>query len=137
LIEFGSHTHTHRNFVRRHPYENLKNELMMSKNVIEKETGCPCHHLAWPWGDYEKAWWPLVKEVGYTSAMTTQAGANSSRTSPYGLKRFKVSHEGVNWLHGRMRWHAHAWSASSFALFYGWDRRFKTWLHSETPYSHG
>jgi peptidoglycan/xylan/chitin deacetylase (PgdA/CDA1 family) len=137
LIEIGSHTHTHRNFVRTQLYENLEQELAQSRALIETELKKPCVHLAWPWGDYEAAWWPSVKRTGYETAMTTQAGANTVGTHPYSLKRFKVSRESVEWLAGRMRWNSRALAAQSYALVYGLDRRFKTWLHAESPYSHG
>lgn len=136
LVEVGSHTHTHRHFVRKNPYENLEHELRESKQWIEKEVG-PCHHLAWPWGDYETVWWPLLKKVGYQTAVTTLAGANTVGTSPYALKRFKVGREDLSWLAQRFQWQSRAWAATSFGLFYGWDRRLKTWWNSESPYSHG
>ena len=74
LVEFGSHTHTHRQWTRAQTYENLEQELTVSKQLIEAELKRPCLHLAWPWGDYETAWWPLLEKTGYESAMTTLAG---------------------------------------------------------------
>src|SRR5262249_19047347 len=52
LVSFGSHTHTHRGFVRKEPYQDVEVELRMSKDMIEKNLKTPCRHLAWPWGDY-------------------------------------------------------------------------------------
>jgi len=59
LVTFGSHTHTHRHFIRREPYRNLEEELRQSKTLIEDGLRKPCDHLAWPWGDYETVWLPL------------------------------------------------------------------------------
>ena len=137
LVEFGSHTHTHRHFIRTERYDNLEQELMVSKQLVETELKRPCTHLAWPWGDYETGWWPLLEKTGFQTAMTTQAGANTVGTPPFALKRFKVSREDLEWLAGRCRWNSRALAARSFALMYGWDRRLKTWLHAESPYSHG
>src|SRR5258706_6325871 len=49
LITFGSHTHTHRHFIRKEPYQNLEEELEKSKSLIETHLKTPCRHLAWPW----------------------------------------------------------------------------------------
>jgi peptidoglycan/xylan/chitin deacetylase (PgdA/CDA1 family) len=137
LVEFGSHTHTHRGFVRKQKYSDLEQELRLSKQLIETELKRPCAQLAWPWGDYENEWQGLVAGLGFHSAMTTQAGANMNGTSPYRLKRINVTHPEVPWLAGRVRWASHAIAARGFGWMYGWDRRFKTWLHAESPYSHG
>ena len=51
LVTFGSHTHTHRHFVRRERYGNLEEELSKPKELIESMLKQPCDQLAWPWGD--------------------------------------------------------------------------------------
>ena len=137
LVEFGSHTHTHRHFVRKELFSNVEEELRLSKQLIEAELKRPCLHLAWPWGDYEKNWWPTLEKVGFETAMTTQSGANTVGTNSFALKRLKVGREDLKWFESRCRWNSNALAANTFALTYGWDRRFKTWLHSESPYSHG
>ncbi len=137
LVEIGSHTRTHRHFVRKEPYRDLADELAGSKARIEKETGRPCRHLAWPWGDYETSWWPMVERAGYQSAVTTLAGANASGTHPFALKRISIRRPGLDWLSARLRWNSTVLAARSFGLVYGWDRRFKVWWNAESPYSHG
>jgi peptidoglycan/xylan/chitin deacetylase (PgdA/CDA1 family) len=137
LVTIGSHTHTHRRFDRKQIYQNLEEELRFSKTLIEREVARPCHHLSWPWGDYDKAWWPLLKEIDYRSAVTTRMGANTLGTLPYALKRFTVSREDLRWLSARVRWTSRAWPAAAFGFFYGWDRRIKSKWHSESPYPHG
>lgn len=137
LVAFGSHTHTHRAWARRKPYENLEAEMAQSKALLESELGQPCRHMAWPWGDYEKAWWPLLERLGYRSAATTRSGANTVGTHPFALQRMTISRESPEWLNARLRWHAAAAAAQGFGFFYAWDRRFKKWARSESPYSHG
>jgi hypothetical protein len=137
LVTFGSHTHTHRHFVRQEPYQNLKEELRQSKTLIETQLKTACEHLAWPWGDYETAWLPLVQKLGYSSAATTLSGANAAGSSAYELRRINVRHGGVDWLKSRLRWNTFALPASGFGMCYGWDRRFKVWWNRESPYSHG
>lgn len=137
LVTFGSHTHTHRQFVRRDPYRDLEQELRQSKTLIEDELLVPCEHLAWPWGDYETKWIPLVKSVGYRSAATTLSGANAPGKNPYALKRINVRKPDLDWFVRRVRRHEQALWADLLGPFNGLDRRFKVWWNHETPYSHG
>ena len=137
LVTFGSHTHTHRHWIRRQEYENLEIELRDSKAMIEEELKRPCYHLAWPWGDYETAWWPMLERLDYRSAVTTRSGANTVGTNPFALQRVRVSRGASEWLLSRLRWHANTWAASGFGLLHGCDRRLKQWVQRESPYSHG
>lgn len=137
LITFGSHTHTHRDFIRAQPYRDLTEELRRSKSLIEEGTGKPCQHLAWPWGDYETLWTQDVSALGYITAATTLGGANGPGTNPLELRRFKVSHESLEWLDRRLLWTTHPLRSRVFGLVYGADKRFKTWRKQESPYSHG
>jgi peptidoglycan/xylan/chitin deacetylase (PgdA/CDA1 family) len=137
LVTFGSHTHTHRHFVRQEPYENLDIELRQSKRLIEEHLGRSCDHLAWPWGDFETAWWKDVRSIGYRTAVTTLSGANTTGTNPLSLKRLKMSRPSVDWFARRLRWSREALPAALVGPFHGLDRRFKSWIQSESPYSHG
>jgi peptidoglycan/xylan/chitin deacetylase (PgdA/CDA1 family) len=137
LVTFGSHTHTHRHFIRSEPYKNLEEELRMSKSLIETNLGKSCDHLAWPWGDYEPAWTELAKKLGYTSISTTKAGANIFGGNPLELKRINVRNAGTEWLRFRLKWNSYSLPASVFGLLHGWDRWLKVWWNNETPYSHG
>ncbi|HVO32356.1 MAG TPA: polysaccharide deacetylase family protein, partial [Elusimicrobiota bacterium] len=137
LIHFGSHTMTHRGFVRRQRYADIDQELRQSKAMIESRTRLPCQDLAWPWGDYERDWLERARAAGYRSAATTRGGSNTVGSNPLELRRINVTHGDASWLAGRNRWQHRAWSASLSGCFQGWDRRFKVWLHDESPYSHG
>jgi peptidoglycan/xylan/chitin deacetylase (PgdA/CDA1 family) len=137
LVTFGSHTHTHRHFVRRETYQNLEEELMRSKELIETQTKKSCEHFAWPWGDYETEWLALVQKIGYHSAATTLSGANVPGSNPYQLKRVNIRRQSTEWLKSRMRWNASALAAAAIGPLYGLDRRFKVWWNKESPYSHG
>jgi len=137
LVQFGSHTHTHRYFIRRSHYENLEMELNNSRDMIASHLNQPCLDLAWPWGDYENSWVSDLQKAGYRSAMTTQAGANTVGTSPFKLHRLGMRHGKLKRLKSYMLWNRYAWSASLIGTFYGMDRRLKQWWKDETPYSHG
>lgn len=137
LISFGSHTHTHRHFVRVEPYRDLRSELTESKMMIEKELGIPCRHLAWPWGDFDNDWMAEVVRLGYRTAATTLAGANAKGTDPLRLKRITMRRGGVESLATRLLWNRWRWSANAIGSFYGLDRRVKVWWNKESPYAHG
>jgi peptidoglycan/xylan/chitin deacetylase (PgdA/CDA1 family) len=134
LVSFGSHTRTHRGFVRRERFRDLGDELRGSKARIEKETGRPCRHLAWPWGDYARSWLGLVRACGYQTAHTTRAGANTIGSDLLQLKRLSVRGGSTGWLQSRLRWNRQAWLAQLVGPLYGLDRRMKVWWKSESPY---
>ncbi len=137
LFTWGSHTQTHRHFVRKEPYQNLEVELAQSKALIESQLGKLCDHLAWPWGDYETDWLPLVKKLGYKSAVTTLAGANAEGSDPLLLRRITMHKGSTEWMAARLRGTQFAWTANALGSVHGLDRRFKVWWNNETPYSHG
>jgi peptidoglycan/xylan/chitin deacetylase (PgdA/CDA1 family) len=137
LVSFGSHTETHRHFKRKERYVDLRQELLGSKKKIDKQLGKSCSHFAWPWGDFQTEWRPLVGECGYRTAVTTLAGANAVGSDPLLLHRLNVSRPTVEWLKSRLAWNHAAWSAAGVGFFYGWDRRLKTWIQKESPYAHG
>lgn len=137
LVEFGSHTHTHRHWVRKTPFETIEQELSQSKRMIEEELSQRCVHLAWPWGEYEISWWPLLQRLGYETAVTTRSGPNTVGTNPLALRRINVSRENLGWFDQKLAWSTRVWPARLIGPWIGLDRRLKTWLHRETPYAHG
>lgn len=137
LVTFGSHTHTHRHFIRGERYQDLEQELGQSKALIEERLGKLCQDLAWPWGDYETGWLPLVKHIGYRSAATVSSGANTLGKDPYALKRIPVRRPDLDWFRRRLFRNQWAVPAALLGPFNGLDRRFKVWWHHETPYAHG
>lgn len=135
LVTFGSHTHSHREWIREDRYNDIEGEMRDSKKMIEDHLGL-CHHLAWPWGDYEDAWDVLLHKFGYVSAVRTSSGANAPGTSPYALQRVAVKRPNAVGLLKRLRWHTDSWSADAFGTLYGLDRRLKNRLYPPSPYSH-
>lgn len=137
LITFGSHTRTHRDFVRKNEFQNLEDELIGSRQIVEEKLSVPCRHFAWPWGDYETSWLPRVQAAGYVSAATTLGGPNVPGSNPFSLRRLNVRQSSTEWLASRLRRNESSLGARVFGLTNGWDRRFKVWWNKESPYSHG
>jgi len=125
LVEIGSHTHSHRDFVRAAGYKDLREELDRSKAEIELHLGRWCGALAWPWGDFEKDWLRLLKPSGYRTAFTVQVGPNMPGIDPYRALRFKVQNGDASWLAARIWMYRHPIMGKAYASLYGLDRKAK------------
>ena len=85
----GAHTVTHPILSRVTP-ERAWREIRDSRTMIESACGIVPRAFAYPNGrvaDYSDAIVDLVKRAGFTCAVTTRFGLNTSRTSPWELHR--------------------------------------------------
>ena len=74
LITIGCHTHSHANLAQE-SFEAAKNDLLYSKNLLEKKLNHDVFHLAYPFGTKNEVGareLKLAKEIGFTTAVTTQ-----------------------------------------------------------------
>lgn len=90
-MAIGSHASSHRPFNRLTDDE-IRSEVMRSKQKIENELGVDCRHFGCPWGvpgrDYRRDVVPvIVKEAGYGSFFTGVRGANFNRADPFEIRR--------------------------------------------------
>lgn len=93
LIDFGGHTHTHP-ILSQCNKEQIKNELLFSKNIIENNLKFKCKFFAYPNGqpeDFNDDVLRCLKDLGYKCAVTTVQGKNSIHDNLYKLKRYPVS----------------------------------------------
>jgi peptidoglycan/xylan/chitin deacetylase (PgdA/CDA1 family) len=72
--------------------EQVTQELVNSKKIVEERLGIKCEHFASPWGAPGRHFLvdrdPLIaQEVGYRSFLTTVRGPNIQGTSPFAIKR--------------------------------------------------
>jgi peptidoglycan/xylan/chitin deacetylase (PgdA/CDA1 family) len=72
-IEIGSHTVTHPDLTACSP-EQVKNELLESKQIIERQTGKEIFSLAYPYGSVNETIKSLAGETGYTYGIATDSG---------------------------------------------------------------
>jgi peptidoglycan/xylan/chitin deacetylase (PgdA/CDA1 family) len=101
-IELGSHGMTHANFDRLDS-ETVSRELAESRQALQQTFNVPVSNFAYPFGIYRPAHVELVKQAGYTSAVTTVEGIDNPDTwDPFQLCRVKISGKD-NWLAFRMR----------------------------------
>ncbi|MBT3595351.1 MAG: polysaccharide deacetylase family protein [Verrucomicrobia bacterium] len=90
-IEIGSHTMTHPNFGKLTTAEK-REELKKSKKMLETRFEIPVKTFAYPFGILQEEDPRLVKESGYSGAVTTESGAfDPIKDNFYLMKRIKVS----------------------------------------------
>ena len=76
LVTFGGHTRRHYALAKLTLAE-AQAEIEMSVRRIERETGKPCRHFSYPYGDVTSAGpreFALVKELGLKTGVTTRKG---------------------------------------------------------------
>jgi peptidoglycan/xylan/chitin deacetylase (PgdA/CDA1 family) len=85
----GAHTVSHP-ILSRVSLERARREILGSRAMIETACGRPPLAFAYPNGgadDYTEAVTCLVREAGFTCAVTTRFGVNTRHTSPWELRR--------------------------------------------------
>lgn len=88
--DFGSHT-------RYHPIlttcdgKTCADEIIIAKAELERLTGKPCRHFAYPNGDYSERELELVRRAGYTTARAVDVGWTSVRSDPFRLRVTRAS----------------------------------------------
>lgn len=91
LVEFGAHTMTHVNLTKVDK-DAAQKEIAQSKEAVEKLTGISCESFAYPYGRYNEQHVQMVKNAGFTTAVTTQkAIAAFDHSNPYTLPRLSIS----------------------------------------------
>jgi len=89
VVELGGHTIDHA-ILSRLSEDQIREQVVRSKERLEDETGCDITLFAYPNGgaaDYTPESIEILKDSGYICACTTLAGVNTSGTSVYELRR--------------------------------------------------
>jgi len=89
-ISFGAHTLTHP-LLTHIPPKQAQNEIHLSKKIIEEQIGKRVITFAYPGGDFDARIKKMVKDAGYSAAVSTIPGYNSSKSNLYMLKRNPIS----------------------------------------------
>jgi peptidoglycan/xylan/chitin deacetylase (PgdA/CDA1 family) len=95
LATLGAHSLSHRSLAQL-PVEAARREIQRSRERIEQETGGPCRHFAYPYGDRSSASlreFALAKEQNFVSAVTTRPGMifPAHAAHPMALPRLSVN----------------------------------------------
>jgi peptidoglycan/xylan/chitin deacetylase (PgdA/CDA1 family) len=89
LIEIGAHSVTHAALSTLAP-DAQRTEIGQSKAQLEALVGRPVVSFAYPFGDQGSDTAALVREAGFRSSCTTDAGAVRARTDPFQLPRIAI-----------------------------------------------
>jgi peptidoglycan/xylan/chitin deacetylase (PgdA/CDA1 family) len=89
-ITFGSHTLTHP-ILTQIPAEAARNELIESRQRIEKALGAPCRMFAYPNGNNNEEVRECAAAAGYSVAFTTEPGCWTRASEPLRVPRINVS----------------------------------------------
>ena len=89
-ITFGSHSHTHP-ILSRMPPQEAKEDILMSKKIIEEQLGREIKHFAYPNGraeDFSEELREYCKEIDFESVATVIFGVNNVKdNSTFSLRR--------------------------------------------------
>lgn len=99
-MEFGTHTHTHKDSLSKMTLDEAKKEIEESTKTFKEQTGISPELFSYPHGtfkDYNPAHIELLKSYNYKAAVTTNTGRNSSIQAPYELKRIIIYEEDSLW----------------------------------------
>jgi len=88
-VEVGSHTVTHP-MLSRLPLEEAERELRESMAAVARATGDAAPPFAYPFGDYSPDVVERARSLGYSCALTTDAGANDAEEDLYTLRRVLI-----------------------------------------------
>ena len=91
-VEFGSHTYSHPNLAKI-DLNQAKEELVISKEMIESQIKKEVKFLAYPWGQlnyFNPKIISIVSQIGYDLACSTLWGKITKRISIFALPRIRI-----------------------------------------------
>ena len=92
-FEIGSHSDTHLNMAASSP-EDIRNDLMASKEKLAREVGAATRLFAYPFGgreDISDAARAVVRDLGFECCASCYGGVNSPSADPYRLNRIGIA----------------------------------------------
>ena len=88
LVEIGAHTINHSSLIG-DTLENVRKEVIGSKKQLEKITNTIVVSFAYPYGAFDDHTLRIVKESGFTNAVSTIPGINVSQQNKYFIFRIR------------------------------------------------
>ena len=99
-IEIHSHTHTHTRWDQKIPdsrvrLEKMREELTLSREILQARLGRKSSHLCWPQGYFQSDYQKAARDLGFEALYTTRRDINTRSTSPEDTGR--TSTDGSLW----------------------------------------
>lgn len=88
LITIGDHSLSHRSLASLSE-EQIKDEIVSSKNILESQLGIKVNVFSFPYGGYNQTVGKYLTEAGFVAAVTSQSGYSCAKL-PYGLRRIRI-----------------------------------------------
>jgi len=85
----GSHSVTHPHLAELAPND-CRDELRMSRRLLEERLGCTVLHLAYPFGSFNQRVCALAAEAGYETACSVRIGISGLADDRYALHRVPI-----------------------------------------------
>ncbi len=116
-ITVESHTLTHPK-LEELPDDEIRNELLNSKNMLEQNLGHPIEFLAYPTGTYNLHIAGIAQDIGYKGAFTIKYGIVDGGSNFFALERVPIFHSPTTMkdFYERIAWR------QSFEEF-GWQKK--------------
>lgn len=89
LVTIGAHSHCH-NILVQLPHKEAEQSVKKSKALLEEWTGQAVTCFAYPNGNYNEELIGIVRDAGFVSAVTTEAGEWTSEDCDYSIPRRSV-----------------------------------------------
>jgi len=109
-FEVGGHTVTHCDLTKAKEgeddqayLERIRKELIVSKQIIDKELKQDTVYLAYPYSNYNQRVLPIAEEAGYKLGLTVQRGGNPFFADPLTLKRDPIIKKDMESFIGRLK----------------------------------
>lgn len=90
-------------------------ELIRSKNKLERILGQECPFLCWPWGEYDQISLEAAKRAGYKGTLTLERGYVGPGSDPMRICRIPVGNsKSTKWLERKLRIYKNRFTANIF-----------------------
>ncbi|MGB7540914.1 MAG: polysaccharide deacetylase family protein [Burkholderiales bacterium] len=89
FVTIGAHSHCH-NILPQLPPGEIEQSIRLSKALLEKWSGRPVDHFAYPDGSYNDTVIEIVRRAGFRSAVITEPRLWRDGDSPFGIPRIGV-----------------------------------------------
>lgn len=89
LVLIGDHTLSHLSLPSLTP-EEIKNQIVSAKNIIEQNIGRKVDYFAYPYGSNNQTAKQILKEAGFAGAVVTTNSAPQCIGLPYELSRIRI-----------------------------------------------